>query len=373
MHPDPFRDLEVAYRQLARRPPDWAAVPPCARTTASTGSSPLSATIAPTRRHRTPLLRALAAIAREDRRAATVALYASPPSFERRLSRAATAEYRADALGELAAVILEGDTAGSGLGHRYVNRAHNRTSKHHHRVRHHGRAVSVDRRSAPDRPRDRVPATASSTPSDIADVVAARVDLERFGAAVAAAIAEGDLAEQAWTHVRRPPAARRVPARPAAGADPPASRRLPRRQEAPAHHRHPPARPRRMTHPAERRLLRAGRLGRAERASSPGRVAGVSPSGAEQMQPQGTSPGTAGCSAESRSTSPIGVVASSSQSSDAPAGKCQRATLLDADKIPVVGHAGDGPCDGGRHLSVSKVLVGDDRDVRIYGYVASTL
>lgn len=198
MYPDPFRDLAIAYRHLVLRPPEWSRHP------ALVGYAGLDGVVAAIRDDRPDpagsdaALRTLAAIAREDRRAATVALYSLAAELERRLARATTAEYRADALGELAAVILEGDTAGRGLGHRYVNRAHNRTHKHHHRVRHHGRATpsTVD-----PLPTDRVIDyhDRQSTPTDIVDLVAARVDLERFGAAVAAAIAEGDLAEQTWS------------------------------------------------------------------------------------------------------------------------------------------------------------------------------
>jgi hypothetical protein len=197
MYPDPFRDLAVAYKHLVLRPPEWSGHPALMR------YDGLDAIVAAIRDDRPDpagsdaALRTLAAIAREDRQAATVAVYSLAAELKRRLARAATAEYRADALGELAAVILEGNTAGRGLGHRYVNRAHNRTHKRHHRVRHHGRTTpsTVD-----PLPTDRVIDyhDRQSTPSDIADLVAARVDLERFGTAIAAAIAGGDLAEQTW-------------------------------------------------------------------------------------------------------------------------------------------------------------------------------
>jgi hypothetical protein len=197
MYPDPFRDLAVAYRHLVRRPPEWTGHPALVRYASLDGIVAAIRDDRPDSAGSDAALRTLAAIAREDRRAATVALYGLAAELERRLTRAATAEYRVDALGELAAVILEGDTTGRGLGHRYVNRAHNRTHKHHHRVRHHGRATpsTVD-----PLPTDRVIDyhDRQSTPIDIADLVAARVDLERFGAAVAIAIAKGDFAEQTW-------------------------------------------------------------------------------------------------------------------------------------------------------------------------------
>ena len=198
MQPDPFRDLAVAYRHLVRRPPAWTRHPALCRHGGLDGIVAAIRDDHPDPAGSDAVVRALASISSQDRQAATVILYGLAAELERRLSRATTGEYRADALGELAAVILEGDTAGSGLGHRYVNRAHNRTSKHHHRVRHHGRAVpsTVD-----PLPTDRVIEhhDRQSTPTDVADLVATRVDLERFGTAVATAIAEGDLAERTWT------------------------------------------------------------------------------------------------------------------------------------------------------------------------------
>lgn len=197
MYPDPFRDLEVAYHYLTRRPPCWVSESALAR------HGDLDGIVAAIRNDRPDpsdsdaVLRTLAAIARHDRRASTVALHSLAAELRRRLSRAVTGEYRADALGDLAAVILEGNSAGVGLGHRFVNRAHNRTNKHHRGVRHHGRATpsTVD-----PLPTDRVIEfhDRQCGPADIADLVASRVDLERFGIAVATAIADGAITEEAW-------------------------------------------------------------------------------------------------------------------------------------------------------------------------------
>lgn len=197
MYPDPFRDLEVAYHHLTRRPPDWIRDPALA------GYGDLDTIVAAIRTDRPDptcsdtVLRTLGAIARHDRRAATVALYALAAELRRRVTRAATAEYRSDALGELASIVLEGDDSCDGLGHRYVNRAHNRTNKHHHRVRHHGQAMPA---TVDPLPTDRVIEYRDRTSgwTDIADAVACRVDLERFRAAVVTAVAAGDLTEEAW-------------------------------------------------------------------------------------------------------------------------------------------------------------------------------
>ena len=198
MHPDPFRDLAVAYHHVTRRPPAWAQHPTLV---AFGGIDGIVAAIRddqpdPTRSD--AALRAVLTVGVGDGRAATVALFSLAAELEQRLSRAATDEYRADALGELAAVILEGNASGSGLGHRFVNRAHNRTHKHHHRIRHHGRAIPS---TVEPLPTDRVIEhhDRRSTPVDIADLVAAHVDLERFGTAIAIAIADGEVDEHTWT------------------------------------------------------------------------------------------------------------------------------------------------------------------------------
>jgi len=71
-------------------------------------------------------------------------------------------------------------------------------NKHHYRVRHHGRAApsTVDP-LPPDRVTDY--RDQQLTQRDVADEVAARVDLERFGSAITTAINAGDLAEATWT------------------------------------------------------------------------------------------------------------------------------------------------------------------------------
>lgn len=197
MYPDPFRDLEVAYRQLTRRPPCWVSEPALVRCGDLDGIVAAIRNDRPDPSDSDTVLRALAAIARHDHDAATVGLYSLSAELRKRLSRAVTGEYRADALGDLAAVILEGNSAGVGLGHRFVNRAHNRTNKHHRGVRHHGRTVpsTVD-----PLPTDRVVEHQDRqvAPADIGDVVAARLDLERFRMAIAAAITAGELTEEAW-------------------------------------------------------------------------------------------------------------------------------------------------------------------------------
>lgn len=197
MSSDPFRDLDIAYRHLTRRPPHWTQHPSLSRYGGLDGIVAAIRDDHPDSTDSDAIVRTLAAISSHDSRAATVTLHGLVPDLERRISRATTGEFRADALSELAAVILEPDDGGSRLAHRYVNRAHNRIHKHHHRVRNRGKAVPFTVHPLPnDRVidyRDRQPG-----PADIADLVAARVDLERFGAGIAAALAEGTLASQTW-------------------------------------------------------------------------------------------------------------------------------------------------------------------------------
>src|SRR5688572_13627506 len=134
MHNDPYRGLAAVYGHLTRRPPDWIHHPAFSR------YDDLDGIVAAVRHdHPDPTdsdtaIRTLIGLSRHDTRAGTVLLHALADEMRARLARSVTHEYRADALGELAAVILEGDPTGTQLGHRYVNRAHNRVHKHHRRV-----------------------------------------------------------------------------------------------------------------------------------------------------------------------------------------------------------------------------------------------
>lgn len=197
MSSDPFRDLALAYQHLTRRPPRWISHP---RLSCYGGLDGIVAAIRgdhPDSTESDAILRTLAEIGGEDGRATTVALYSLVPEVARRISRATTSEFRADALSELAAVILEPDDGRSQLAHRYVNRAHNRVHKHHHRVRNRGKAVPFTVHPLPnDRLLDYRDRQADQ--ADIAELVAARVDLERFGTGIVTALAEGTLEPRTW-------------------------------------------------------------------------------------------------------------------------------------------------------------------------------
>ena len=107
------------------------------------------------------------------------------------------AEYRSDALTDLATVVLEGDLAGPRIGHRLVNRAHTRTHKHHHRVRHRGyiEETTVD----PYPPEWVIEAgDRRGVGADVADLAAARVDIGRFHEAIMELLLSGALPLAAW-------------------------------------------------------------------------------------------------------------------------------------------------------------------------------
>lgn len=197
---NPYRDLDAAYQQLARHP---------ANRTIPTGHGGNLDAIVATIRHDKPdsgpsdqTLRAMIAAGRTNPDAVTVVLYALAPELRARVSRAATDEYHVDVLGDLALVILDSDLDRPGLGHRLVNRAHNRTWRSAGRVRTRGVLnLTTIAPCPPDRLgrlHDKQPATGN----DVADTVVDRIDLARFGAAVETAVANGLIPPEVWDTYR---------------------------------------------------------------------------------------------------------------------------------------------------------------------------
>lgn len=205
-----YRTLDSAYQQLANRPhpPGWQA-----------GHESLDGLVEtirddqpdPTRSDTT--LRHLLAAGCDDPDAWTVVLYALAPALRARTGRAVTGEYRDDALTDLAFVLADAiGTDRPGLAHRLVNRAHNRTYKAAGRVHERGSTDPVV--IAPTDPA-RFAFERSPGP-DIAELVAHRVDLDRFHAAVQTAIGQGALPESQWAAYRAHRLARAVdPTQPA--------------------------------------------------------------------------------------------------------------------------------------------------------------
>ena len=191
-----FRHIEADYRRIARDglPDQW-------RIDAAT----LDDAVEAIRDHRQnqarsdDITRRLATIARTDQRAAVVVLHALAPLLGARLGRAVTAEYRTDALTELAMVILDSPLDGPRLAHRLVNRAHTRVYKAARRVLQRGvvHLVAV----APTDPQLMTEHLAVRAP-DIADDVINRIALTRFNRAVTTAVENGDLPASLWDAFR---------------------------------------------------------------------------------------------------------------------------------------------------------------------------
>lgn len=195
--PGPYSDLAQAYHHLARRPPAWA------RQLAPGDGLGLDAVVEAVRAsgpdftRSDATIRTLVGLAHRDPSAGTVLLHSLAPRLRQQLSRAATDEYRADALTELAIVILENDLDGEGLARRLVNRAHTRTYKREHRVRHRGTTTPMVVDPCPPDWLANLHDDRFSRP-DIAVAIADRVDLERFTASAHYLVATRGLTSRSW-------------------------------------------------------------------------------------------------------------------------------------------------------------------------------
>lgn len=196
---NPFTSLESAYRTLAARPASW--------TTPGLGDD-LDRIVAVIRGDQADpgvsdrTLRAIIDIGRAEPDAVTVALHALAPALRSRLARAVTLEYQADALCELAFVLLDSDLERPGLAHRLVNRAHSRVWRHARRAHTRGTRNPVTTLPVPPGRLGPLIDHLHGPVHDVADTAAARVDLTRFASAVRTAVTEGALPEAAWTTYR---------------------------------------------------------------------------------------------------------------------------------------------------------------------------
>lgn len=193
----PYRQIDAAYQRLhhrhARRPiaglDDLEQIVDTIR--ADTPDSTAS----------DKALRDLLITGRLTPEANTVALYALAPALRYRLSRAATAEYHHDAIGELAMVILDADLTGARLAHRLVNRTHSRVwrSAKTYRTRGELNPITI----VPSEPARLALLDWDAAPDDsVADAVVARVSLQRFQAAIEDAVADGAIPASAWSAYR---------------------------------------------------------------------------------------------------------------------------------------------------------------------------
>jgi hypothetical protein len=145
---------------------------------------------------------AIRAAASAEADAHLVALHALVPELRQRIARTATTEYHADAVGNLALVLLDSDLTPNGLAPRLISRAHNRTLRAARSARIRGDSGQiVIEPCAPDildRRRDGRP----DDHTDVAEEAAQRTDLTRFGQAVQNAITAGEMAETTWSTYR---------------------------------------------------------------------------------------------------------------------------------------------------------------------------
>jgi hypothetical protein len=188
-----YRTLDTEYRHLRRQgvPEHWRLDVPSIDALVETirTDSPCS----------DQLLGRLIELAGRDQRAVVVAAYALVPLLRARLGRTVTDEYRSDALTELTIVLLDAPTVGTHLARRLVNRAHTRVHKAARRVTHRGVVNLVE--ITPTDP-DLLARRRDLAHDDLADDVAARVDLARFGNAVADAVDAGALSPVLWDAFR---------------------------------------------------------------------------------------------------------------------------------------------------------------------------
>jgi hypothetical protein len=197
---NPYRDLEAAYQQIARRPAH--------RTILRHVGDDLDSIVA-TIRGDTPLcgpsdhmIRSLIVAGRITTDAIMVVLYALAPELRSRLSHAATLEYHTDALGELTFVILDSNLDRPRLAHRLVNRAHNRAWRTALRVRACGALDGTAEASCPPSQLIDSPGARVAKGADLVDIVADRVDLARFRAAVERAVDAGQISPAIWAAYR---------------------------------------------------------------------------------------------------------------------------------------------------------------------------
>lgn len=204
-----YQQLDDSYRHLTRRDrPAWLDAGSLDDLVDTIRDDRPDSTASDLQLHR------LVSVARHDRDALTVALYALATKLRCRLGRAITDEFRCDALSDLVLVLLDSPLDGSRLAGRLVNRAHNRTHKNARHVHRRGVVNPVTITAT-----DPQHFTAHPAPDrDIADIAASRVDLERFARGVQAAVAAGDLSERAWLAYREHRLRRAVADSPACGA-----------------------------------------------------------------------------------------------------------------------------------------------------------
>jgi hypothetical protein len=151
------------------------------------------------------LVRALATLGAQDQDAMIILVAGVSRLLQRRLRSGQSAEFRADAIAELVLVVADATARGelerlNRLAMRVAWRVHTRLHKRARRTRHRGTAnpVTTEVVAPETMPTDRY----RRAEPDAADLAVARVDLGRFAEAVRVDVANGVLADRAWTAYR---------------------------------------------------------------------------------------------------------------------------------------------------------------------------
>lgn len=193
MRPDPYRDLSTAFAQIVGR--RRRLLEADLRASIDEVVEAIQARRWEPDRADEALRRCLAVDGPRRSDAELVAIFALGPALRCRVGGAATPEYLADTLANLAVVLGSADLSGPDLATRLVRRAHTTTWRDSCRVRTRGEVhVVVTNPCAPD-VLDRVRETAMDDPID---AVIRRLDLVRFASAISSEVEQGRLDEAVW-------------------------------------------------------------------------------------------------------------------------------------------------------------------------------
>ena len=206
MYADPYLELSRRCDRLGRRRLPWLDDP-------RLGGLPLDEVVSTIRDYRSDvgrsdvLIRTLTDIGSAETDAMTVLIHALAGPLRSKLRRSVTDEYRASALGDLTLVIFDSVASGEPprqdhLARRYLARAHNRSSRAERRAHTHGtKTIATVEPLGPDRLIG-LQDQRTQGGDDVAAQAVDRVALAAFADAIARAIDDDVLTEQAWASFR---------------------------------------------------------------------------------------------------------------------------------------------------------------------------
>jgi hypothetical protein len=206
MSQSPFRDLAATVERIARTQPAWPTQLglPGVATVAD-----LVVAIRDTHPDSAVSDAAVRAVLRQrgDVEAGTVLVHALAYILDQRITRAATWDYLADALGDLTIVVF--DTIGPAdldglthLAHRLVNRAHNRVYKRRIRIDGSGSNHVAEVTPAEPERLSRMSDDLGNHAGGVAELATTLADLAAYGAGIQEAIDSGALSSEVWEDVR---------------------------------------------------------------------------------------------------------------------------------------------------------------------------